>query len=91
MKMNQLLGFAAVGGLLYLAYKYGEKKGMENSIIPQQPLLPLKEVQPPQVSSEEECIKEIIQSIKSKPNRTKKDRDTIELLELKLKQLNNNK
>lgn len=90
MKLSQILGVAAVGGLIYLAYKYGEKEGQKNTREVDKKV----EVEDAEIvdeKSEEDCIREIIESIKKKQNKNQKDRDTIELLQIKLKQLKKEK
>lgn len=84
MSLNKILGVVAVGGLIYAAYRYGLNEGKKN-LTETNPDLHKDEVT--SEKSEIDCINEIIQSIQSKPNKNTKDRDTIELLKLKLKQL----
>ena len=75
--MKNLLKIIGIGILLYLAYKAGkhneEDKELDNNV--------------PKVSQEETYIREIIEELKSKTNKTRKDRDNIDLLLLKLKQI----
>jgi len=46
--------------------------------------------EPPE-QSEADYIREIMDCLKSKPNKNRKDKDNLELLEIKLKQLLNSK
>jgi hypothetical protein len=75
--MKNLLKIIGIGILLYLAYKAGkhneEDKESDNTV--------------PKVSQEETYIREIIDELKSKTNKTRKDKDNIDLLLLKLKQI----
>lgn len=90
MKLSQILGVAALGGLLYVAYNYGVKEGEKKN----KNVVKDTEIEDAEVvtnKSEEDCVLEIIESIKKKPNKNQKDRDTLELLEIKLKQLKKQK
>jgi hypothetical protein len=89
MKFSDLVKIAAVGALVYGAYKLGEKQSQKKSNIPVKE--PLDEefevVEVEEDKSEEQVILELIENLKKKPNKTAKDKNTIELLEIKLKQL----
>lgn len=75
-----------VGGLVYGAYKLGQKKGQQQS----QNLQMIEIDDEIEIDkSEEDYIRELIDSLRKKPSKTRKDRDIIELLEVKLKQLLN--
>ena len=92
MKFSDLVKVAAVGALVYGAYKLGEKQAQKKSNLPKDELQPeeIEEVEIVEVDgekSEKETIEELIKNLKSKPNKTAKDKNTIELLEIKLKQL----
>jgi hypothetical protein len=81
---GNLLKIAGAGALLYGAYKLGEhhaNQKMLNTLPPE----PVKE------KTEEDEVIELINEMKSKPNKTKADRDNIELLEIKLKQIRKQK
>lgn len=91
--MRDILRIAFFGAVAYGAYKLGESQGrkMTQGQIPNPPS-PNNNIQDAEVVSEkteEDYIREIIQSLRNKPSKTRKDRDTIELLEIKLKQLLN--
>ena len=81
--VDNLLKAAGVGAILYGVYKLGEKNALssmeEKNTIEDEP------------KSEIDFIHEMIQEIKNKVNKTRKDRDNLELLEIKLKQLKNQK
>ena len=81
--VDNLLKAAGVGAILYGVYKLGEKNALssmeEKNTIEDEP------------KSEIDVIHEMIQEIKNKVNKTRKDRDNLELLEIKLKQLKNQK
>lgn len=81
---DNLLRAAGVGAILYGVYKLGEKNALR-SIEEEQQYLKLEE----KPKTESEVISDMIQELKQKPNKTRKDRDNIELLEIKLKQINN--
>jgi hypothetical protein len=80
---GNLLKIAGVGALLYGAYKLGEYHASQ-----------LEEVaieQEPKVETEEENILGLIKELKNKPNKTKTDKFNIGLLEVKLRQIRNQK
>ncbi len=86
---GNLLKIAGAGALLYAAYKFGEHSANQKMA------LELDNNQEPQVDkpkvqvqgTEESYIKDLIRELRSKPNKTKSDRDNIELLQIKLNQL----
>lgn len=86
MKFSKILGAALVGGLIYGAYRYGLNEGKKAST-DTKGKQPIQGEDTPSEKPEIDCINEIIDSIRRKPNKNNKDRDTIELLQLKLKQL----
>ena len=82
--MSKLLGNilkAAIGaGVVYVAYKVGESMGKDkNKNL-------LKGVKS-EIDSEIELITSLIKELRDKPNKTKKDKDNLDLLGIKLKQL----
>lgn len=81
---GNLLKIAGAGALLYGAYKLGEHHANQKiqSTLPSEPI---KE------KTEEEEVIELINEMKRKPNKTKADRNNIELLEVKLKQIRKQK
>jgi hypothetical protein len=96
MKSNGTLGnilkFAAVAAVVYGAYKLGESKSQkinnnsrDYSNTNEDEYLKTDEL------SEIQFVENLINELKSKENKTKKDRDNIELLEIKLKQLKSQK
>ena len=92
MKFSDLIKVAAVGALVYGAYKLGEKNAGKKSVTPKNETQPeeVEEVEIVEYSEEKgekETIEELIRNLKSKPNKTAKDKNTIELLEIKLKQI----
>lgn len=83
---DNLLRAAGVGAILYGAYKLGEKNALRSLEQEQQPI---KIEDKPKTESE--VISDMIRELRQKPNKTRKDRDNIELLEIKLKQVKNQK
>jgi hypothetical protein len=88
------------GLILYLAYKFGENKGRKNSYsqpvlqrIPVNGRIPIQEVQviEPEgdliLTQEEYDVFELINGIKNKVTKSIKDKNNLDLLEIKLKQL----
>ena len=81
---GNLLKMAGVGAILYGVYKLGEhhaNQKIQNVLPPESP----KE------KTEEEELIELINEMNRKPNKTKSDRNNIDLLEVKLKQIRNKK
>lgn len=83
---DNLLRAAGVGAILYGVYKLGEKNALRSMEREQSPL----EIEE-KPKTESDIISDMIQELKQKPNKTRKDKDNIELLEIKLKQVNNQK
>ena len=81
--VDNLLKAAGVGAILYGVYKLGEKNALSS--------MEEKKTIEDEPKSEIDVIHEMIQEIKNKVNKTRKDRDNLELLEIKLKQLKNQK
>jgi hypothetical protein len=81
---DNILKAAGVGAILYGVYKLGEKNALNSIEHGQQPI---KIEDKPKTESE--VISDMIKELKQKPNKTRKDRDNIELLEIKLKQVKN--
>lgn len=84
--LSNLFKTALVSAVVYGAYKFGEKKGKESV---EKAELPLKEYSPMDMEIFE--VENMIQTLKEKPNKTRRDRDNLELLEIKLKQLKRNR
>lgn len=86
--MRDILRIAFVGAVAYGFYKLGEKHG-ERNIPRETPSTEPVDVEPevPAAKTEEDYIREIINELKSRPDKNKKDKDTIDLLEIKLQQL----
>jgi len=86
--MSRLLGNLIKGalgfGALYVAYKVGESVGKDKD---KNLLQSVKD----DVDSEIEFIADLIKEYKNKPNKTKKDRDNMDLLNIKLEQLKRQK
>lgn len=80
---DNLLKAAGVGAILYGVYKLGEKNALSSM---EQEVTPKIEEKP---KTEIDIINDMIQELKRKVGKTRKDRDNIELLEIKLKQLKN--
>lgn len=103
MNFKDILKVAAVGALVYGAYKLGERKGekkyphpksksnLEYEDVEEEDYVDDveldDEIESEEPKSEIDYIQELIDSLKSKPNKNKNDRNTIELLEIKLQQL----
>lgn len=97
MNMRDLLRIAFVGAVAYGFYKLGEKQGERKTIgasSNQKKKNFNDDIQDADVveeSNEEDYLKEIISEIARKPNKNRKDRDTLDLLQIKLQQLINKK
>ena len=76
--VENLLKLIGIGTVLYGVYKMGEN-GVLDSII--------QNNVPNENLNEEDSIRKTIQELKQKQNKTRRDRDNIGLLEIKLKQL----
>lgn len=86
MNTREVLRYAFFGALIYGAYKLGEKNAKDEVETKPEP-----NVEEPKEQSEADYIREIIECLQTKPNKNRKDKDNIELLEIKLKQLLNSK
>lgn len=84
--IDNLLRVAGVGVILYGVYKLGEKNAL-NCVEEEQTQIKVKD----QPKTESQVISDMIKELKQKPNKTRKDKDNIELLEIKLKQIENRK
>lgn len=82
--IDNLLKAAGVGAILYGVYKLGEKNALSSM---GQEETPINVGEKPK--SEIDIINDMIQELKRKVSKTRKDKDNIELLEIKLKQLKN--
>ena len=82
---DNLLKAVGIGVILYGVYKLGEKNyfGLEEEVIPKK--------NDDKVKSEIDEINEIVRGIKQKNVKNRRDRDNLQLLEIKLKQLNKQK
>ena len=81
---GNLLKIAGAGAILYGVYKLGEyhtNQKIQNTLPPEVP----------KVKTEEEEVIELINEMKRKQNKTKADRNNIDLLEIKLKQIRKQK
>jgi len=96
MKTNSTFGnvlkIAAAVAVVYGAYKLGESKSKkihsgqtDYSNVNEDEYLKTNEL------SEIQFVENLIDELKNKENKTKKDKDNIELLEIKLKQLKSQK
>ncbi len=94
--LKNLIKIVAMGAVVYGAYKYDKSVG-DKSIQPEKRENPFPElteypfVEIDETETEIQQVTELIQELKSKPNKPQKDRYNIELLEIKLKQLKNKK
>ncbi len=82
--IDNLLRVAGAGAILYGAYKLGEKNAL-NRVEEEHTPIKVKD----QPKTESQVISDMIKELKQKPNKTRKDKDNIELLEIKLKQIEN--
>jgi hypothetical protein len=86
--MSRLLGNLIKGalgfGALYVAYKVGESMGKDKE-------KNLVESAKNEVDSEIQFVTDLINDYKNKPNKTKKDKDNMDLLNIKLEQLKRQK
>lgn len=88
MNTREVLRYAFFGALIYGAYKLGEKNAQD--VTEKEDKLAVGSPEPPE-QSEADYIREIMDCLKNKPNKNRKDKDNLELLEIKLKQLLNSK
>ena len=82
--IDNLLRVAGVGAILYGVYKLGGKNAL-NRVEEEHTPIKVKD----QPKTESQVISDMIKELKQKPNKTRKDKDNIELLEIKLKQIEN--
>lgn len=96
MNFKDILKIAAVGAVVYGAYKLGEKRGQKKYI----DIEPIEEEKDfysvvdeklnegkSALDKEINYIKDIIKGLQEKSNKTKSDKNTIDLLKIKLEQL----
>jgi hypothetical protein len=83
---DNLLRFAGVGAILYVVYKLGEKNNLGST---EQESTPNRFTS--KIDEEIDGVNKIIQELKRKSVKTKKDKDNVELLEIKLRQLKSQK
>lgn len=96
MNFKDILKVAAVGALVYGAYKLGEKSA-QKKYIDIEPIEDEKDFSDTfnetiddaktTLNDEIKYIRDLIDNLQKKPNKTKNDRNTIELLRIKLEQL----
>jgi len=82
--IDNLLKAAGVGAILYGVYKLGEKNALSN--LENQGVIE-KDLKKPK--TEIDVVNDMIQELKKKVGKTRRDRDNLELLEIKHKQLKN--
>jgi len=82
--LSNLIKGALGFGALYVAYKVGESMGKDKE-------KNLVESAKNEVDSEIQFVTDLINDYKNKPNKTKKDRDNMDLLNIKLEQLKRQK
>lgn len=84
--LNTIVKLGALAAVVYGAYKLGEyNEKKRQSVQPEsRPNEPFVEVQ---TQSEESKVMTILNELRKKPTKTQKDKNNIELLEVKLKQL----
>jgi uncharacterized membrane protein YebE (DUF533 family) len=86
--LNTIVKLGALAAVVYGAYKLGEYKAKKSENVKPEPRPKLAFDEVPN-KSEEEYVSELIRDLRNKPNKTQKDRYNIELLEVKLKQIQN--
>jgi len=87
--LNTILKLGALAAVVYGAYKFGEyqtKKSVNRKV----GFLPQVAFEEVPNKNEEDYVSELISDLRNKPNKTKKDKNNIELLQVKLKQLKQN-
>lgn len=90
--MRNLLKLIAIGAVVYGAYKLGERQG-QKTLIDRNDKNFLDSIDESfqegtqLVNSEIEYVKNLIETIKRKPNKNSRDRNTLDLLKIKLEQL----
>jgi hypothetical protein len=78
--LGKLFRLAGAAAIVYGAYKYGQSVGKEEL---KGPIETVKS----EIEKEFELTMDLINELKSKPNKTKKDKDNLDLLSIKLMQL----
>ena len=89
MNMREILRIAFVGAVAYGFYKLGEKQG-ERKALKSALSKPEPEIVDAEIVTEKtetDHLMDIIDSLRNKPNKTSKDKDTLDLLNIKLQQL----
>jgi uncharacterized membrane protein YebE (DUF533 family) len=86
--LNTIVKLGALAAVVYGAYKLGEYQAKKSvNVKPEsRPQLAFDEVPN---KNEEDYVSKLINDLRNKPNKTQKDRNNIELLEVKLKQIRN--
>jgi len=91
---GNILKIVAAGTILYIAYKLIEKnlnKKTESTIPPVTFDEDITYDEVVEEKTEEQYVVELIEELREKKNKTKNDKYNIELLEIKLKQIRNQK
>jgi hypothetical protein len=78
--LSNLTKAALAAGVVYVAYKVGESMGKDKD-------KNLLESAKSEIDSEIEFITDLIKEYQDKPNKTKKDKDNLDLLNIKLETL----
>lgn len=78
--LGKLFRIAGTAAIIYGAYKYGQSVGKEEL---KGPVDTIKS----EIEKEFDLTMDLINELKSKPNKSKKDRDNLDLLSVKLMQL----
>lgn len=96
MNLKDILKVAALGAVVYGAYKLGERRG-QKSYIDIEPVKDDKDIIDvvdqglkegmSKVDEEIKYIKDLINSLQKKPYKTQSDKNTLDLLKIKLEQL----
>lgn len=89
MSVRNLLKVALIGAVIYGAYKLGEKQGQEKTKLIEEPKNENKNQKEFGGNNEIDYLYNLINSFENKKNKTRQERDTLDLLKIKLKQLLN--
>lgn len=82
--MKNLLKIALIGVAIYGAYKLGEKKGQESAKLIEETKDDNKNQKEFDDNEEINYLYSLISSLENKKNKTRQERDTLDLLKIKL-------
>lgn len=87
MSIRNLLKVAVIGAAIYGAYKLGEKQGKEKNKLTEKPEGENKNLKEFGEDDEINYLYNLIDSLDKKKNKTTQEKNTLDLLRIKLKQL----